>query len=181
MFPTTLKAIWSIWIHIVQLWQKYLRIVILDDVSNSSQSVCVGIWSIWIHVVQWWGTLGISIGCSEVNSKCTVELGSTINNKQELKWAKTYCLQKTRGPKGHISCTWVQCASFLTDQPGQEFLFTHRPEKHKLGRRRWDLAPCEVSLNSVQRFQRKSRKCPSQSEASAAILFFRSARKTQTW
>ena len=30
-------------------------------------------------------------------------------------------------------------------------------------------------------FQRRSRKCLSQSEARAAILFFRSARKTQTW
>ena len=36
------------------------------------------------------------------------------------------------------------------------------------------------SLNSVQRFQRRSWKCLRQSEARAAILFFRSARKTQT-
>ena len=95
---------------------------------------------------------------------------------------------KTRGQKGHISCTWVQCATFLTDRP---FLFTHQPEKHELVRRCWDLAycqicwipfsgSCQVSLNSVQRFQR-SRICLSQSEAGAAILFFRSARKTQTW
>ena len=33
------------------------------------------------------------------------------------------------------------------------------PEKHKLGRRRWDLASCQVLLNSIQRFQRRSRKC----------------------
>ena len=43
------------------------------------------------------------------------------------------------------------------------------------------LLPGQVSLNSVQGFQRRSRKCLSQSEARAAILFFRSARKTQTW
>ena len=43
------------------------------------------------------------------------------------------------------------------------------------------LLPVKVSLNSVQRFQRRSRKCLSQSEARVAILFFRSARKTQTW
>ena len=49
------------------------------------------------------------------------------------------------------------------------------------GRGRWDLASCQVSLNSIQRFQRRSRKCLSQSEARAAILFFRSAPKTQTW
>ena len=59
--------------------------------------------------------------------------------------------------------------------------FSDRPEKHKLGRGRWDLASCQVSLNSVQRFQRRSRKCLSQSKARAAILLFRSARKTQTW
>ena len=55
--------------------------------------------------------------------------------------------------------------------------FSNRPKKHKLGRGRWDLASCQVSLNSVQRFQRRSRKCLSQSEAMAAILFFRSAKK----
>ena len=44
-----------------------------------------------------------------------------------------------------------------------------------------DLASCQVSLNSVQRIQRRSRKCFSQSEARAAILFFRSAQKTQNW
>ena len=184
--------------------------------------------------------------------------------------------KETRGPKGHISCTWVQSATFLRNQPRRTFLFTDRPEKHKLGRRCWDLASCQVfiefhsavsekskmsqpirgkgghlvfpigpkntnlvedveillpvkfpwipfsgfrgevqnlsanqrqgwlscfsdwpekhklgrgrwdlasyqvSLNSIQRFQR-SRKCLSQSEARAAILFFRLARKTQTW
>ena len=54
-----------------------------------------------------------------------------------------------------------------------------RPKKHKLARGHWDLASCQVSLNSVRRYQR-SWKCLSQSEARAAILFFRSARKTQT-
>ena len=90
-----------------------------------------------------------------------------------------YSIEKvqTRGPKGHISCTWVQCATFLRNRSRQTFFFTHRPEKHKLGRERWDLASCQVSLNSVQRFQRRSQKCLSQSEATAAILFFWSALK----
>ena len=66
-------------------------------------------------------------------------------------------------------------------RPGRPSCFSDQPEKHKLCRGRWDLASCQVSLNSVQRFQRRSRKCLSQSEARAAILFFRSARKTQTW
>ena len=79
---------------------------------------------------------------------------------------------RTRGLKGRISCTWVQCATFLTDRPGRPFLFTDSHEKHELGRGRCDLASCQVSLNSVQRFQRRSRKCLSPSEARAAILFF---------
>ena len=66
-------------------------------------------------------------------------------------------------------------------RPGRPSCFSDRPKKHKLGRGRWDLAFCQVSLNSVQRFQRRSWKCLSQSEARAAILFYGSARKTQTW
>ena len=137
--------------------------------------------------------------------------------------------KKTRGPKGHTSCTRVQCATFLMDWPGRPSCFSNqpeitnlvedveillpvkfrwipfsgsraevenvsanqrpgwpscfsdRPEKHKLGRGPWDLASCQVSFNSAQRFQRRNRKCLSQSEARAAILFFRSDRKTQTW
>ena len=58
--------------------------------------------------------------------------------------------------------------------------FRSARKKQKLGRRCWDLASCQVSLNYVQRFDR-SRKCLSQSKARAAILFYRSARKTQTW
>ena len=66
-------------------------------------------------------------------------------------------------------------------RPGRPSCFSDRPEKHKLGRGRWDLASCQVSLNSVQRFQRRSWKCLSQSEARAAIFLYRSARKTQIW
>ena len=66
-------------------------------------------------------------------------------------------------------------------RPERPSCFSDRPEKHKLGRGRWDLASCQVSLNSVLRFQRRSRKCLSQSLTRVAILFFRSARKTQTW
>ena len=69
----------------------------------------------------------------------------------------------------------------VNQRPGRPSCFSDQPEKHKLGRRCWDLASYHVSLNSLQRFQRRSRKCLSQSEARAAILFFRSARKTQSW
>ena len=41
-------------------------------------------------------------------------------------------------------------------RPGRPSCFSDRPEKHKLGRGCWDLASCQVSLNSVQRFQRRS-------------------------
>ena len=64
-------------------------------------------------------------------------------------------------------------------RPGRPSCFSDRPVK--LGRGLWDLASCQVSSNSVQQFQRRSQKCLSQSEARAAILFFRSTRKTQTW
>ena len=47
---------------------------------------------------------------------------------------------RTRGPKGLISCTWVQCATFLRNHPRWTFLFTNPPLKHKLGRGCWDLA-----------------------------------------
>ena len=88
-----------------------------------------------------------------------------------------------------VKFRWIPFSSFrgevenvsANQRPGRPSCFSDRPEKHKLCRGRWDLASCQVSLNSVQRFQRRSRKCLSQSEARAAILFYRSARKTQTW
>ena len=62
-------------------------------------------------------------------------------------------------------------------RPGRPSCFFQSTRKHKLGRGHWDLASCQVSLNSVQRFQRRSQKCRSQSETRATILFFRSANK----
>ena len=44
-------------------------------------------------------------------------------------------------------------------RPGRSFCFSDRPERHKLGRGRWNLASSQVSLNSFKRFQRRSRKC----------------------
>ena len=63
-------------------------------------------------------------------------------------------------------------------RPGPPSYFYDQPEKHKIGRGHWDLASRQVSLNSIQRFQRRSLKCLSQSEARAAILFLRSAQNT---
>ena len=91
------------------------------------------------------------------------------------RWFRNFCILmghvKTRGPKGHISCTWVQCATFFDRLARAAIPFSDLPKKHKLGRGCWDLSSCQVSLNSVQRFQRRSPKCLSQSEARAAILF----------
>ena len=42
---------------------------------------------------------------------------------------------------------------------GWPYCFSSRCDKHKLGRGHWDLASYQVSLNSVLRFQRRSRKC----------------------
>ena len=88
-----------------------------------------------------------------------------------------------------VKFRWIPFSGFrgevenvsANQRPGRPFCFSDRPKKHKLGKGRWDLASYQVSLNSVQRFQRRSRKCLSQSEARAAILFFRSAQKTQKW
>ena len=79
-----------------------------------------------------------------------------------------------------VKFRWIPFSGFrgevenvsANQRPGRPSCFSDRPEKHKLGRGRWDLASCQVSLNSVQWFQRRSRKCLSQSEDRAAILFF---------
>ena len=88
-----------------------------------------------------------------------------------------------------VKFRWIWFSSFREEvedvsanqRPGWPSCFSDQPEKYKLGRGHWDVISCQVSLNSVQRFQRRSRKWLSQSEGRAAILFFRSARKTQTW
>ena len=84
-----------------------------------------------------------------------------------------------------VKFCWILFSGFRVEvenvsanqRPGRPSCFSDRPEKHKLGRGQWDLASYWVSLNSVQRFQRRSRKYLSQSEARAAILFFWLARK----
>ena len=59
----------------------------------------------------------------------------------------------------------------IRGQRGRPSCVSDRPEKYKLGRGRLDLASCQVSLNSIQRFQRRSRKCLSQSEARRPSCF----------
>ena len=54
-----------------------------------------------------------------------------------------------RGEVGNVSAN---------QRPGRPSCFSDRPEKHKLGRGCLDLDSCQVSLNSIQPFQRRSRK-----------------------
>ena len=85
-----------------------------------------------------------------------------------------------------IKFNWILLCGFrgefknvlANQRPWRPSCFSDLPEKHKLGGGHWDLASCQVSLNSVQRFKRRSQKCLSKLEAGAAILFFWSAWKT---
>ena len=77
-------------------------------------------------------------------------LTATLQKDWLRKYTKTK--NKTRGPKGHISCTWVQCATFLTDQQGGGAIFVYSSAWKT---QTWDLASCQVSLNSFQRFQKE--------------------------
>ena len=66
-----------------------------------------------------------------------------------------------------VKFRWIPFSGFrgqvenvsATQRPGRPYCFSDRPEKHKLGRGCWVLASCQVSLNSIQWFQRRSRKC----------------------
>ena len=66
-----------------------------------------------------------------------------------------------------VKFRWIPFSGFREEvenvsanqRPGRPSCFSDRPEKHKLGRGHWDLASCQVSLNSVKWFQRRSRKC----------------------
>ena len=62
-------------------------------------------------------------------------------------------------------------------RPGRPSCFSDRPEKHKLGRGRWDLVSCQVSLNSVPPFQRRSRN----QRPGRLSCFFLISPKNLTW
>ena len=88
-----------------------------------------------------------------------------------------------------VKFRWILFSTFKEEvenvaaiqRPGQPTYFSDRTKKHTFGRGRCDLASNQVSLNSVQQFQRRSRKCSSQSEARAAILFFPIGPKNTSW
>ena len=99
---------------------------------------------------------------------------TNLEEDTEILLPLKFCWILYRGFRGEVENVSAN------QRPGRPSCFSDRPEKHKFGRAHWDLASCQVSLNSVQQFQRRSRICFSQSEARATILFFQSARKTQT-
>ena len=79
-----------------------------------------------------------------------------------------------------VKFRWIPFSGFRSkanQRPGRPYCFLDQPEKHKFGRGCWELAFCQVSLNSVQWFHSRSRKCLIQSEDRAAIFFFWSVRK----
>ena len=131
------------------------------------------------------GDMTLGQGHDTLGSWTTI-VWNIIQIRQEGKklWPGTWCEQGwgyNKRPKGpHILHLSTMCHLFWGIGQGGNFCFPIGPEYTNLVED-VDLASCQVSLNFIQWFQRRSPKCLSQSEARAAILFFRSARKTQTW
>ena len=122
-----------------------------------------------------WMTKWSFIWCIALLHKKLLLFSSGRRPKKYLKLTKSILILlniDTRGPKGQLSCTWVQCATLLTDWPGRPSCLSDLSKKHTLGRGCWDLASYQVSLNSVHPFQRRNWKCLSQLEVGVAILFF---------
>ena len=79
----------------------------------------------------------------------------------------TYINKRPKGP--HIVHLSTMCHLF--DRLARAVIFIYSSDwKTQLGRC-WDLASCQISLNPVQQFQRRSQKCLSQSWAMVAIFF----------
>ena len=63
-----------------------------------------------------------------------------------------------------VKFRWIPLSGFRVEvenvsanqRPGSPSCFSDQPKKHELGRGRWNLASCHVSLNSVQWFLRRS-------------------------
>ena len=66
-----------------------------------------------------------------------------------------------------VKFRWISFSGFIGEvknvsanqRTGRLSCFSDQREKHKPGRGCWDLASCQVFLNSIQRFQRKNWKC----------------------
>ena len=86
-------------------------------------------------------------------------------------------LQLLRPNSSNLPCLY---STFHLEYPLvlSRFCFFQSAQKKERGRGRWDLAFCQVTLNSFYSFHWRSRKCLSQSETRAVILFFRLAQNT---
>ena len=146
--------------------------------------ICKRYWVCWWQCVDAC-SCSIQSSCAEISSSPNHFSFGVLNILKRYNWEDDLCFyhvkRKNKRPKGpHIVHLSTMCHLFDRLARAASY-FSDQPKQHKLGRGCWDLSFCQVSLQAVQRFQRKSRRCLSQSEARAAVLFFRSAQKTQTW
>ena len=61
-----------------------------------------------------------------------VNYDSVLLTRRHMHFWQIPSLCWTRGPKGHITCTWVQCATSLMDWPGQPFCILIGPKNTNL-------------------------------------------------
>ena len=107
-----------------------------------------------------------SQGCLDVYSEPDLYLKKAIGSSSHPCF-----LNETRYPKGPQLCS-LSTSSWSITRADNDW-----PEKDNLAGGCWVFASSQVSLNSIQRSQRTSRKCLIQSETRAAISLFWSARE----
>ena len=78
-----------------------------------------------LHDVNLWNTSKFILYPEQNVALMTIILIVYYKHSIKFQW-KHWRIQMysvTRGPKGHISCTWVQCATFLRNRLRRPFLF----------------------------------------------------------
>ena len=81
----------------------------------------------------------------------TTERNSTnLDRKQDLNALYQVCVFRADRKNKMAAFDWLR--HFPLQSKGSHLVFSDRPEKHKLCRGHWDLASCQVSLNSILRF-----------------------------
>ena len=86
-------------------------------------------------ITQWFQTnLGRSVGATTVILTMLKYIFASEDRKQyNMSHIKSLpSALQTRGPKGHISCTWVQCATFLRNLPRRTFCLLIGPKNTNL-------------------------------------------------
>ena len=77
----------------------------------------------------------------------------------------------TRGWKGHISCSWVQYATFVNGSAEKPPWFSNWPEKHRFDRGCWDVASSSIEICLA--VSEEMLKMPEPIKDRAVILVFR--------